>query len=34
MPDVRVDEPQQADLKVDGDMVPKGEDLSQVTDIF
>ena len=26
-------EPRQAELKVDGDMVPKGEDMSQVMDI-
>ena len=29
-----MDEPQQAELKVDGEMVPKGEDLSQVMDIY
>ena len=28
-----MDEPRQADLKVDVEMVTKGEDLSQVTDI-
>ena len=31
--DVHVDEPQHAELKVDGEMIPKGEDLIQVTDI-
>ena len=30
---MRLDEPRQTELKVDGEMVPKGEDLSQVTDI-
>ena len=34
MPDVRVDEPQQLELKVDGEMIPKGEYLSQVMDIY
>ena len=33
-PDVHVDELRQEELKVDGDMVPKEEDLIQVTDIF
>ena len=33
MPGVHVDEPQQAELKLDGEMVPKGEDMIQVTDI-
>ena len=28
-----MDEPQQGYLKVDGDMIPKGEDLVQMTDI-
>ena len=32
-PDVRVNEPRQEELKVDGEMVPKEEDLSQVTNI-
>ena len=33
MPDVRVDEQRQEDLKVDEEMIPKGEDPIQVTDI-
>ena len=28
-----MDDPRQAELKVDGDMITKGEDMSQVTDI-
>ena len=33
MPDVRLDEPRQAELKRDGEMITKGEDMGQVTDI-
>ena len=33
-PGVSVDKPQQSELKVDGEMVPKGEYLIQVTDTF
>ena len=29
-----MDEPRQAELKVDGEMVPKGEDLRQMIDIY
>ena len=30
---MHVDNPLHVELKVDGEMIPKGEDLSQVTDI-
>ena len=30
---MRVYETRQAELKVDGEMIPKGEDMGQVTDI-
>ena len=33
MPDMRVDEPRQAELKVDVEMVPKGGGILQVMDI-
>ena len=32
-PDLYVDEPRHIEFKVDGKMVPKGEDLSKVTDM-